>query len=88
MVVVSDTKRQCYEVNELIIVPVSGLWELRAKDSVISLGTYSTEQRAKQVLTSFANHVKQEKMLKYCSSSFTKEEIKELSKYLIFEFPE
>ena len=33
VIVISDNKRQCYDISDLIIVPNTGLWDIRMKDS-------------------------------------------------------
>lgn len=88
MIVISENRRRCYDIDEIIIVPMLDLWEIKSRDSAISLATYSTERRAKEVLNSFAEARKKEKLLKYSSNAFTKDEIRELSKDIIFSFPE
>lgn len=88
MIVISDNKRQCYDINDLIIVPNTGLWDIRMKDSFIPLATYKSEKEARKVLNDFAHAKINEFLLKYCSSQFSKEEIIAMSKKIIFEFPE
>ena len=88
VIVISDNRRQCYDISDLIIVPNTGLWDIRMKDSFIPLGTYKSEAEARKILNDFANAKLNEFLLKYCSSQFSKEEIIAMSKKVIFEFPE
>ena len=63
VIVISDNKRQCYDISDLIIVPNTGLWDIRMKDSFIPLGTYKSEKEARKVLNDFA-HAKINEFLK------------------------
>lgn len=88
MLVISDTKRIIKNVNELIIVPSSEVWDIKAIDSIVALGTYGTLERAKKVLDEFVEAYKQNFLLINCSKKLTEEEFKKYSQNIIFRFPE
>lgn len=87
MIVLSDTKKRIRNVEELVIVQSSGVWEIRSLDSNFSLGTYSTLFRAQEILFDYLKMYRQNFLLKYCSEKLTSEEFEEYSKKIVFVFP-
>lgn len=88
MLVISDTKRIIKNVNELIIVPSCGVWDVKAIDSISPLGTYGTKERALEVLDDFTEAYRENFLLTNCSQKLTAEEFKKYSQNIIFRFPE
>lgn len=88
MLVISDTKRIIKDVNDLVIIPSCGLWEIKAVDSPKPLGTYESCERATQIILDFKEAYKKQFMLKNCSNKLTDELINEYSKFIVYEFPE